>query len=90
MEWNKNGKTKIPLKTLHKILTILLGISLVLIVLILVGIRAPYVVGPLILLLVVYTILQKGWWRCPHCNKHLGKFGLPEICPHCGEELNIR
>ena len=29
MEWNKNGKTKIPLKTLHQILTILLGISLV-------------------------------------------------------------
>jgi len=90
MEWNKNGKSKIPLKTLFRILTVLLGASLALIIMILIGNREPYVVAPLIVLLVAYTILQKGWWRCPHCSKHLGKFGLWEVCPHCGEKLNLR
>jgi predicted RNA-binding Zn-ribbon protein involved in translation (DUF1610 family) len=26
-------------------------------------------------------------WRCPACNKYLGKGTLPHYCPNCGVEL---
>ena len=26
-------------------------------------------------------------WRCPACNKYLGKSGIPKFCPKCGEQI---
>ena len=26
-------------------------------------------------------------WRCPACQKYLGKGGFPRFCPHCGVAL---
>ncbi|HAA11246.1 MAG TPA: hypothetical protein DCE41_05910 [Cytophagales bacterium] len=26
-------------------------------------------------------------WRCPNCNKHLGRGWNPKACPKCGVEL---
>jgi hypothetical protein len=26
-------------------------------------------------------------WRCPSCNKYLGKGGAPVFCPKCGAQL---
>ncbi len=39
--------------------------------------------------LVIWIILFIVWWRCPHCNKHLG-LSTRDInyCPLCGKELD--
>lgn len=34
--------------------------------------------------LVVFSRLN---WKCPNCNKYLGKGTNPKHCNHCGEEL---
>ncbi|MGL5676431.1 MAG: hypothetical protein ACRDDX_08450 [Cellulosilyticaceae bacterium] len=38
--------------------------------------------GPFVLIgmLVVFTLIN---WRCPHCNKYLGKGRSPKYCPRC-------
>lgn len=28
------------------------------------------------------------FWRCPHCDKSLGKLGNLKYCPYCGEKLD--
>src|SRR5262245_47681615 len=46
------------------------------------------VIGPLFLVFVVGAIafsLQN--WRCPACNKYLGKGIGPRFCPKCGVAL---
>jgi hypothetical protein len=34
-----------------------------------------------VLAALIYTFLR---WRCPNCNKHLGKEIHPRRCPGCG------
>lgn len=38
---------------------------------------------------VVLGILIFTWtnWKCPSCNKYLGKGGNPKCCPNCGVQL---
>lgn len=39
-------------------------------------------------LLAVFFVLLAVWWRCPHCERHLGRLGDQEFCPYCGKPLN--
>lgn len=42
-----------------------------------------------LVVLVVQTVLFLIWWRCPHCNKHLGRYIKDfNYCPYCGKELD--
>lgn len=43
------------------------------------------VAGVLIVAVLVYSIIN---WRCPACNKYLGKAMSPKFCTHCGAELS--
>ena len=27
-------------------------------------------------------------WRCPSCNRYLGKSGIPKYCPKCAAQLS--
>lgn len=33
-------------------------------------------------------ILSYMNWKCPNCNKYLGKSLSHKFCPHCGEQLS--
>ncbi|HEV8377104.1 MAG TPA: hypothetical protein VGR38_12815 [Candidatus Polarisedimenticolia bacterium] len=57
------------------------------------GGRIPFdlpvaLVGPVFLLLIVGALLFSFWnWRCPACEKYLGKSLSPRFCPKCGVAL---
>lgn len=33
------------------------------------------------------VVFSRFNWRCPKCNKYLGRGTNPKHCAHCGEEL---
>src|SRR5262245_64179170 len=44
--------------------------------------------GPAFLALAVGALLFSLWnWRCPACEKYLGKSISPRFCPKCGVSL---
>ena len=44
--------------------------------------------GPAFLMLVIGALIFSLWnWRCPACNKYLGKGMSPRFCPKCGVAL---
>lgn len=46
------------------------------------------VAGPALLVLVGAAVVFSFWnWRCPACNKYLGKGLGPRFCPKCGVPL---
>lgn len=38
-------------------------------------------------LLAVFFVLLAAWWRCPHCERHLGRLDDQAFCPYCGKPL---
>lgn len=40
-----------------------------------------------IVIIVALVIFSRLNWRCPKCNKYLGRGTTPKHCIHCGEEL---
>ena len=42
----------------------------------------------IVLLLIVWFVLYNKWWKCPHCNRSLGRLehGVTH-CKYCGKEL---
>ena len=40
-------------------------------------------------LLLIWFVLYNKWWKCPHCNRSLGRleYGVTH-CKYCGKELN--
>ncbi len=48
----------------------------------------PAVLGIAVFVLVLGAIAFSLWnWRCPACNKYLGKGIGPSFCPKCGVPL---
>ncbi len=48
----------------------------------------PAVVGPVGLVLILGALAFSLYnWRCPACNKYLGKAISPKFCSRCGVEL---
>jgi protein-S-isoprenylcysteine O-methyltransferase Ste14 len=48
----------------------------------------PAVLGVTVFVLVLGAIAFSLWnWRCPACNKYLGKGISPSFCPKCGVPL---
>jgi hypothetical protein len=48
----------------------------------------PAVIGPVIVALVVGALVfSLKNWRCPACDKYLGKGISPSFCPKCGVAL---
>lgn len=45
--------------------------------------------GLFVFLIFVFVIVNKACWKCPVCEKHLGRFGKIKKCPHCGEDLKM-
>ena len=46
------------------------------------------VLGLGFLLVVIYCLVCRRFWRCPHCRKRLpGKISRNESCPYCGRSL---
>ena len=44
--------------------------------------------GPVFLVLAIGALLFSLWnWRCPACEKYLGKAISPRFCPKCGVAL---
>ena len=43
-------------------------------------------ISPVVIIIGVVIFSFKNW-RCPNCNKYLGKSLSPKFCQHCGEEL---
>lgn len=39
-------------------------------------------------LLIIWFVLYNKWWKCPHCNRSLGRLehGVTH-CKYCGKEL---
>jgi rubrerythrin len=49
---------------------------------------SPALVAPVFLLLVLGAIVFSFRnWRCPACDRYLGKGGNPRFCPKCGAPL---
>ncbi len=46
-------------------------------------------IGPKVCLGIIFILLGFSVynWRCPACNKYLGKSGIPKYCPKCGEQI---
>ena len=39
-------------------------------------------------LLIIWVVLYTNWWKCPHCNRSLGRLELGVThCKYCGKEL---
>ena len=39
-------------------------------------------------LLIGWSVLYGKWWRCPHCNRSLGRLEIGVThCKYCGKEL---
>ena len=48
----------------------------------------PALVGGIAFAVVLGTLAFSLWnWRCPACNKYLGKGISPSFCPKCGVPL---
>lgn len=48
----------------------------------------PAVLGVAVFIFVLGAIAFSLWnWRCPACNKYLGKGISPSFCPKCGVAL---
>ena len=47
------------------------------------------VLGPIsfVVIAVGWVIFEGRIWRCPACDKHLGRAFNPKRCPECGIEL---
>ena len=45
---------------------------------------APKVGFGFVVALLIFSFFN---WRCPACNKYLGKGGAPVYCPKCGAQL---
>lgn len=45
---------------------------------------AMVAIGVVILGCIIFSFMN---WRCPSCNKYLGKSMSPKFCKHCGEKL---
>lgn len=43
------------------------------------------------ILLIVSSVLDYQYWRCPHCGAHLGRRMLlaPQKCHNCGHEIHM-
>lgn len=42
----------------------------------------------IVLLFIVYIILHLTWWKCPHCNRSLGRLEHDVThCKYCGNRL---
>jgi hypothetical protein len=37
---------------------------------------------------IVVLVFSLTNWRCPECNKYLGKRWNPQFCSHCGVQLH--
>lgn len=49
---------------------------------------SPEMAGPLLFAFVLSALIfSVKNWRCPSCNKYLGKTMNPKFCNHCGVEL---
>ena len=36
-----------------------------------------------------FCVFVSMFWRCPHCEKGLGKLYKYQYCSHCGAELDL-
>ena len=41
-----------------------------------------------IVFLVGFVVLFAGYWRCPHCKKHLDRLILTQKCRRCGKRID--
>lgn len=50
--------------------------------------RQIVVAGPAFVVLVISALAFSLWnWRCPACNRYLGKGARPRFCAKCGAPL---
>ena len=73
--------------------TIVISVIVAGIVLTLIGAIAsiddPVYLGVAVALFIAAIVLQVKFYRCPHCNRYLGKrFYTEAFCPHCHKVMN--
>lgn len=81
-------KPPLPVKAVFWITLVLLVALVGLIAAMLIS-YSQKLAGVFVLLIFVFAIVNKACWKCPACGKHLGRFGYPRNCPHCGEDLKM-
>ena len=84
----KEKKPPLPVKAVFWLTVVLLAAAVAMMVVMLLG-YVDKVAGLFVLTMFVFAILNKACWKCPACGKHLGRFGYPRSCPHCGEDLKM-
>ena len=52
------------------------------------GLSSSALVGLAIAVVVGAVIFSLSNWRCPACNRYLGKVFNPSFCPKCGVQLH--
>ena len=87
-EKKEEKKPALPVKAVFWITVVLLVVLAALVVALFIS-YSKAVAGVFVALIFVFAILNKACWKCPACNKHLGRFGHPKACPHCGEDLKM-
>ena len=51
---------------------------------------SPFVIMPVLVLAFISIVaFSLKNWRCPACNKYLGKGFNPSYCPKCGAQLQL-
>ena len=81
-------KPALSVKATFWIMIVLLVVLVALMVAIALG-QEEKTAGIFVLLMFVLVIVNRACWKCPACKKHLGRFGYPKSCPHCGEDLKM-
>lgn len=87
-EKKEERRSPLSVKAVFWITIVLLVAAVVLMIVMIMG-YVDKVAGLFVLLMFIFAILNKACWKCPACHKHLGRFGYPKVCPHCGEDLKM-
>ena len=82
---------KLKLKTVKAVCYTLLGIGIA-IALTIQLVPEEFIAVPgwiFVGIMAVLSIFVGKFWRCPSCNKHLGKLGKYQFCSQCGSKLDM-
>ena len=81
------------LKKVRTICEILVAVECAMIPVIWIAAVAPVAlgiaVGIMIVLLIALCVFMIGYWRCPDCERALGRLGKYKYCAHYGVKLDL-
>ena len=90
MDLKKNGQQKRgpSVKAVFWISIVLTVVMVVMLALLMFNYSNP-LAAAFIVVLFIFALINKGYWKCPACGKHLGRFGRISKCSECGAEWDM-